>query len=58
MADELYGRDKDINFYGVGYGSYLGMMLTQMFPNRMGKVILDGTSRYILEPHFHLLLGH
>ncbi|PVF95971.1 hypothetical protein CPB86DRAFT_787528 [Serendipita vermifera] len=42
MADALYGSDKDINFYGNGYITYMGYMLTQMFPNRIGKVILDG----------------
>lgn len=42
MADTLYGSDKDINFYGLSTGSYMGMVLTQMFPNRIGKVILDG----------------
>jgi pimeloyl-ACP methyl ester carboxylesterase len=42
MADTLYGSDKDINFYGVSYGAYMGMILTQLYPNRMGKVILDG----------------
>ncbi|PVF95968.1 hypothetical protein CPB86DRAFT_553513 [Serendipita vermifera] len=42
MADALYGSDKDINFYGISYGTYMGMILTQMYPNRVGKVILDG----------------
>jgi pimeloyl-ACP methyl ester carboxylesterase len=43
MADAIYGSDKDINFYGISYGTYMGLMLTQMFPDRIGKVILDGT---------------
>jgi pimeloyl-ACP methyl ester carboxylesterase len=42
MADAIYGSDKDINFYGVSYGTYMGMILTQLYPNRIGKVILDG----------------
>jgi pimeloyl-ACP methyl ester carboxylesterase len=42
MADALYGSDKDINFYGISYGTYMGMMLTQMYPDRVGKVVLDG----------------
>jgi pimeloyl-ACP methyl ester carboxylesterase len=42
MADTIYGSDKDINFYGIGIGTHMGLMLTQMFPDRMGKVILDG----------------
>jgi hypothetical protein len=43
MADAIYGSDKDINFYGISYGTYMRLMLTQMFPDRIGKVILDGT---------------
>ncbi|PVF95980.1 hypothetical protein CPB86DRAFT_787541 [Serendipita vermifera] len=42
MANALYGEDTDINFYGISYGTYIGMMLTQMFPDRIGKVFLDG----------------
>jgi pimeloyl-ACP methyl ester carboxylesterase len=42
IADTLYGSDKDINFYGVGFSTHMGLMLTQMFPDRVGKVILDG----------------
>jgi pimeloyl-ACP methyl ester carboxylesterase len=42
MADALYGSDKDINFYGISYGTYMGMILTQLYPDRVGKVILDG----------------
>jgi pimeloyl-ACP methyl ester carboxylesterase len=45
MADALYGPDTDINFYGISYGTYMGMILIQMFPDRMGKVFLDGVSK-------------
>jgi hypothetical protein len=43
MADAIYESDKDINFYG---SSYMGYMFTQMFPTRVGKVILDGTGTF------------
>ncbi|PVF94959.1 hypothetical protein CPB86DRAFT_788535 [Serendipita vermifera] len=57
MADALYGSDKDINFYGTGYGSYLGMMLTQMFPQRIGKIILDGVMNPQVVSQYHPILG-
>jgi pimeloyl-ACP methyl ester carboxylesterase len=57
MADELYGSDKDINFYGISYGTYMGYMLTQMFPNRMGKVILDGVMNPQATSQYFPVLG-
>jgi pimeloyl-ACP methyl ester carboxylesterase len=30
-------------FYGVSYGTILGQTLATMFPDRLGKIILDGT---------------
>jgi pimeloyl-ACP methyl ester carboxylesterase len=51
MADAIYGSDKDINFYGFSYGTYMGMILTQMYPDRMGKVILDGIFPFFIT-HF------
>jgi pimeloyl-ACP methyl ester carboxylesterase len=44
IADAIYGSDKDINFYGMGRSTHIGLMLTQIFPDRVGKVILDGNS--------------
>jgi pimeloyl-ACP methyl ester carboxylesterase len=42
IADTVYGSDKDINYYGRGFSTHMGFMLTQMFPDRVGKIILDG----------------
>lgn len=42
MVDAIYGRGADVNFYGVSYGTLIGAYLTQMFPRRVGKVIVDG----------------
>jgi pimeloyl-ACP methyl ester carboxylesterase len=44
LADAIYGGDKDINLYALGRSTHMGLMLTQMFPDRVGKVILDGNS--------------
>lgn len=42
MFDALEGPGSDINLYGYSYGSLLAFWVTQMFPQRTGKVILDG----------------
>jgi pimeloyl-ACP methyl ester carboxylesterase len=31
-----------LNFYGASYGSYLGMMYAHTFPDRVGRMVLDG----------------
>ncbi|MCW2753055.1 MAG: putative family peptidase [Marmoricola sp.] len=31
-----------LNFYGFSYGSYLGQVYATMYPNRVGKFVLDG----------------
>jgi len=42
MFDALEGPGSDINLYGYSYGTILGYCVTQMFPERSGKIILDG----------------
>ena len=42
MFDALEGPGSDINLYGYSYGTILGYWVTQMFPERTGKIILDG----------------
>ncbi|MEU6831916.1 alpha/beta hydrolase [Nocardia beijingensis] len=34
------GEEK-INFYGLSYGTYLGAVFTQMFPERSDRIVLD-----------------
>ncbi|KIM22455.1 hypothetical protein M408DRAFT_28686 [Serendipita vermifera MAFF 305830] len=42
MVDAIYGQGADVNFYGYSYGALIAAYLTQMFPQRVGKVIADG----------------
>ncbi len=42
IFDALEGPGSDINLYGYSYGTILGYWVTQMFPERSGKIILDG----------------
>lgn len=35
------GKDK-LNFIGLSYGSYLGTTYAQLFPRRVGRMVLDG----------------
>jgi pimeloyl-ACP methyl ester carboxylesterase len=39
IVDAL-GEDK-LNFWGISYGTILGLTLAGMFPDRMGRVVLD-----------------
>ncbi|PVF95173.1 alpha/beta-hydrolase [Serendipita vermifera] len=47
LVDAIYGQGADVNFWGSSYGTLLATYLTQMFPERVGKVIIDG----VLEPY-------
>ncbi|KAI0664136.1 TAP-like protein-domain-containing protein [Cubamyces menziesii] len=38
----LDGKDALINFYGLSYGSAIGQYLVNMFPERVGHVVIDG----------------
>jgi len=49
------GEDK-LNFIGLSYGSYLGTTYAQLFPQRVGRMVLDGivdhaqgATRFMLE---------
>ena len=33
--------DKDLNYLGVSYGTYLGAVYTELFPDNIGRVVLD-----------------
>jgi pimeloyl-ACP methyl ester carboxylesterase len=34
--------DRTLNYYGVSYGTFLGATYSNMFPNRVRAVVLDG----------------
>jgi len=34
--------DKKLNFLGKSYGTYLGAIYAEMFPDRVGRLVLDG----------------
>ncbi|KAH7339936.1 TAP-like protein-domain-containing protein [Rhizoctonia solani] len=42
MHDTIEGYDKPINFWGVSYGTVIGMYFVNMFPDRVGRVVIDG----------------
>jgi pimeloyl-ACP methyl ester carboxylesterase len=35
--------EKQINYYGFSYGTYLGQVYSTLFPERMRRMVLDGT---------------
>ena len=34
--------EKQINFYGFSYGTYLGQVYATLFPNQVRRMVLDG----------------
>ncbi|KAI0807370.1 TAP-like protein-domain-containing protein [Fomes fomentarius] len=42
MADALDGPDAPINYIGISYGTLIGAWFVNMFPERVGRVIIDG----------------
>ncbi|KAF8703119.1 MEROPS serine peptidase family S33, partial [Rhizoctonia solani] len=42
MHNILEGPDKPIDFWGLSYGTVIGIYLVNMFPDRVGRVVLDG----------------
>ncbi|KAI0658734.1 TAP-like protein-domain-containing protein [Cubamyces menziesii] len=38
----LEGKDALINYYGTSYGTVIGQYLVNMFPDRVGRVAIDG----------------
>lgn len=43
--------DKKINYFGKSYGTYLGTLYAQFFPEKVGRMILDGA----LDPNISIL---
>ncbi|KAJ8494816.1 hypothetical protein ONZ51_g2084 [Trametes cubensis] len=48
MADVLDGPTAPLNFAGLSYGTVLGAWFINMFPERVGRVVLDG----VVDPTF------
>ncbi|KAI0633179.1 TAP-like protein-domain-containing protein [Trametes polyzona] len=48
LADALDGPGSPVNFIGISYGTLLGAWLINMFPERVGRVMVDG----VLDPRF------
>ncbi|KAI0350508.1 alpha/beta-hydrolase [Trametes cingulata] len=48
LADALDGPGSPVNYAGVSYGTVLGAWFVNMFPERVGRVILDG----VVDPLF------
>ncbi|KAF8517932.1 hypothetical protein BU17DRAFT_76229 [Hysterangium stoloniferum] len=42
ITRSLEGEHSLINFYGASYGTVIGAYLINMFPDRIGRVVLDG----------------
>jgi pimeloyl-ACP methyl ester carboxylesterase len=43
--------DKKLNYFGKSYGTYLGTLYAQFFPEKVGRMILDGA----LDPNISIL---
>ncbi|CAE6422740.1 unnamed protein product [Rhizoctonia solani] len=42
MHDILEGSDKPVHYWGFSYGTVIGIYFVNMFPERVGRVVLDG----------------
>ncbi|KEP51999.1 putative hydrolase [Rhizoctonia solani 123E] len=42
MHDVLEGPSKPIDYWGISYGTVIGIYFVNMFPERVGRVVLDG----------------
>ncbi|KAF8910866.1 TAP-like protein-domain-containing protein [Mucidula mucida] len=52
LVDVLDGEGAPIHFYGISYGTVLGNIAANMFPQRVGRIIIDGVislKHYALE---------
>ncbi|KAH8102145.1 hypothetical protein BXZ70DRAFT_55785 [Cristinia sonorae] len=56
IAERLDGKNAPINYLGLSsYGSILGQYVVNMFPDRVGRVVLDGianVSSWTTEPQY------
>ncbi|KAF8586360.1 hypothetical protein K439DRAFT_1659729 [Ramaria rubella] len=42
MSRIIEGENEPVNFWGFSYGTIVGSYFVNMFPNRVGRVIIDG----------------
>ncbi|KAH7329760.1 Alpha/Beta hydrolase protein [Rhizoctonia solani] len=42
MHDTIESAEKPINFWGISYGTVIGSYFVNMFPERVGRVVIDG----------------
>ncbi|KAF9782870.1 hypothetical protein BJ322DRAFT_180338 [Thelephora terrestris] len=42
LGDKIVGPGEPINYWGFSYGTVLGFQFVNMFPDRVGRVIIDG----------------
>ncbi|KAF8586191.1 alpha/beta-hydrolase [Ramaria rubella] len=57
LADCFAGPNTTINYWGVSYGTVIGNYFVNMFPERVGRVILDGvvdTVVWATQPTFEI----
>ncbi|KAI5891464.1 alpha/beta-hydrolase [Schizophyllum commune H4-8] len=60
LADYLEPGVQGINYWGVSYGTMLGITFVNMFPERVGRVVLDGCMDpilYMTEPSTQYFLN-
>lgn len=46
LARQLLGEEK-LNFFGVSYGTYLGSVYAQLYPQNVGRMVLDSAVNLI-----------
>jgi pimeloyl-ACP methyl ester carboxylesterase len=54
LSSLIEGKDKPINFGGWSYGTVMGQYLVSMFPDRVGRVMIDGVCdilNWVENPH-------
>src|SRR5262249_30204828 len=49
LMRQLFGDDK-LNFYGGSYGTYMGATYAGMFPDHVGRMVLDGAGDPLPSP--------
>ncbi|KAI1791415.1 TAP-like protein-domain-containing protein [Ganoderma leucocontextum] len=57
LADALDGPGTPINYLGYSYGTILGSWFVNMFPDRVGRVVLDGVIDPVLFGSIEISLG-